>query len=83
VRRLMFVGLPPRGMIQIFTASGQFVQQLLWEPHDLRGHGDLFWDMQTREGTEIAAGLYVFAVQARDPESGRELKKIGKFIVIR
>src|SRR5690606_40381981 len=83
VRRLMFVNLPPTGKIQIFTVSGQFVQQIQWEPQDLHGHGDLFWDMQTREGTEIAAGLYVFVVEAPDPETGRVLKKTGKFIVIR
>ena len=83
VRRLMFVNLPPRGTIHIFTVSGQFVQRLEWEPEDLHGHGDLFWDMQTREGTEIAAGLYVYVVQTRDPETGRTLKKTGKFIVIR
>ena len=41
VRRLMFTNLPPSGTIQIFTASGQFLQRLRWEAADLMGNGDL------------------------------------------
>lgn len=83
VRRLMFTHLPPTGSLQIFTASGQFIQRIRWETSDLAGNGDLFWDMQTREGNLIASGLYLFVVEARDPTTGQSLKKIGRFIVIR
>lgn len=82
-RRLLFTHLPPRGTLRIFTVSGQFVQQLQWEPSDLSGNGDLFWDLVTREGVDLAAGLYVFVVEARNPATGRDVKKIGKFVVIR
>jgi hypothetical protein len=83
VRRLMFTKLPPSGTIQIFTASGQFIQRLTWLPEDLAGNGDLFWDMETREGNLIASGLYVFVVETNSPDTGEYLKKLGKFIVIR
>ena len=83
VRRIMFTSLPPSGTIQIFTASGQFVQQLNWEPQDLKGNGDMFWGMQTHEGTEIAPGLYLYVIQAKDPESGAELRHGGKFVIIK
>ena len=39
--------------------------------------GDLNWDMQTRERTNLGAGLYIFVL-----ESGGQ-KKMGKFVVIR
>ena len=39
--------------------------------------------MQTREGNEIGAGLYIFVITAEDPATNRELKKMGKFVVIR
>ncbi|MBI4410565.1 MAG: hypothetical protein HY561_12705 [Gemmatimonadetes bacterium] len=82
-KRLMFTHLPPGGKIQIFTVAGQFVQELTWAETDLEGAGDLFFDMRTREGTEMAAGLYLYVVTARDPGSGRELRKLGRFIIIR
>ena len=81
--RLLFTHLPPTGVIRIFTVSGQFIQELRWEPEDLAGNGDLFWDMRTREGTDIAGGLYIFLVSADNPADGKRLQKTGKFAVIR
>lgn len=77
IRRIMFTHLPPEGTIRIFTASGQFVQELRWTPDMLRGNGDLYYDLQTREGNRLAAGLYVYVVEALGQ------KAIKKFIVIR
>jgi len=37
------------------------------------------WDMKTSEGTEIAAGVYLFHL--RDEATGEE--KLGKFAVIK
>ncbi|UCF21341.1 MAG: hypothetical protein JSU87_08165 [Gemmatimonadota bacterium] len=81
--RLMFTHLPPRGVLRIFTVSGQFVQEISWEPAELVGNGDLYWNMRTREGNEVAGGLYVFTVQANNPATGETVKKIGKFAVIK
>ncbi len=81
--RLMFTHLPPEGTLRIFTVTGQFVQEITWGPDDLAGNGDLFWNMRTREGTDVASGLYVFVVEARNPATDQMLKKIGKFVIIR
>jgi hypothetical protein len=82
-RRIMFTHLPPDGEIRIYTVAGNFVQEIDWAPEDLTGNGDLFWDMQTREGNEVGAGLFLYVITAVDPATGRELKKMGKFVVIR
>lgn len=85
---LYFVNMPPRGKVRIYTVAGHFVQQIQWTPEDLvaldgsvaqrtRPSGDLRWDMRTREGNDIAAGLYVFVVEA----GGH--RKMGRFVVIR
>jgi hypothetical protein len=84
--RLMFTNLPSQGVLRIYTVAGQFVQQIDWTPEDLEGDGDLFWDMRTREGIDIASGLYLWVVTTNstptDPSTA-ELQKRGKFVVIR
>jgi hypothetical protein len=82
-RRLLFTGLPPEGKIEIFTVSGQFVQRISYDESDLAGNGDLFWNMRTRENTDIASGLYVFVVTGKLPATGEQVRKLGKFVVIR
>ncbi|MGD8698985.1 MAG: hypothetical protein PVJ43_06825, partial [Gemmatimonadales bacterium] len=81
--RLMFTHLPPEGELRIFTVSGQFVQELSWGPDDLSGNGDLYWNVRTREGTDVAGGLYMFVVTATDPATNATAKKIGKLVIIR
>lgn len=86
-RVLKFTHMPPRGIVRIYTVTGQFVQQIKYGPSDLEGgdgtSGDLRWDMKTRENTELAYGLYVFVVTALDENSGVIGRKIGKFVVLR
>jgi len=83
---IAFTNLPSRGALRIYTVAGQFVQQILWEPADLEGEGDLFWNLRSREGIDIASGLYIWVVTApsnpNDPASA-PLQKSGKFVVIR
>ncbi|MGD8867132.1 MAG: hypothetical protein PVI01_05870 [Gemmatimonadales bacterium] len=81
-RRIMFTNLPPEGRIRIYTAAGQFVQQMEWGPEDLMGNGDLFYNMRTVEDNEMAAGVYLYLVEATG-ENGGNAKKLGKFIIIR
>jgi hypothetical protein len=84
--RLAFTNLPSRGTLRIYTLAAQFVQQIDWEPADLVGDGDLFWDMRTREGIDAASGLYIWVVTApsnpNDPGSA-PLQARGKFVIIR
>ncbi len=81
-RRIMFTNLPPEGRIRIYTAAGQFVQEMTWEPGDLLGNGDLFYNLRTLEDNVLAAGLYLYVVEATGPAGGNA-KKLGKFIIIR
>ena len=86
-RVIKFTNLPQEGTIRIFDVAGRFIQELVYGPEDLQGitaycgagdcGGDLNWDMQTRERTNLGAGLYIFVL-----ESGGQ-KKMGKFVVIR
>jgi hypothetical protein len=82
-RRIMFTHLPPDGAIRIYTVAGNFVQEIDWQPEDLTSNGDLFWDMRTREGNEVGGGLFIYVVEATDPETGQEIKKKGKLVIIR
>ena len=81
--RIMFTRLPPQGTIEIYNLSGHFVQRITYGPQDLSGNGDLFWDLRTRGGRLLASGLYIFVLEAQLPASGRTVRKIGKFVVIR
>ena len=81
--RLVFAGVPATGTLRIYTVSGQFLQQLTWQPGDLLpASGDLPWDLRTREGTLISSGLYIYVITANDA-SGKQQQARGKFVVIR
>ncbi|VAX18140.1 putative lipoprotein [hydrothermal vent metagenome] len=75
-RRLMFTHIPAKSTITIFSLNGYVVQQLHVDnpPSD----GKVVWDMQTKEGLEIAYGLYIYKVES--PGIG---EKVGKFAVIK
>lgn len=81
-RRVLFTHLPPEGNIRIFTATGQFVQEMTWGPENLGSNGDLFWNLRTREDNEVASGLYVYTVTATGP-AGKGRQALGKFVIIR
>ena len=83
---VMFTNLPPAGLVRIYTVSGQFVQQIDWTSADLNGAGDLFYDLKSREGIDIATGLYIWVVTApSDPTNPASTPVVarGKFVVIR
>ncbi|MBA3557271.1 MAG: hypothetical protein H0W30_01605 [Gemmatimonadaceae bacterium] len=82
-RPLLFTHVPPRGTVRIYTVSGQFVQQINWVEQDLNDTGDLVWNLQTREGNTVAAGMYLFMITGKDT-SGKDLgSHMGKFVIIR
>jgi hypothetical protein len=83
--RLAFINVPPRGTLRIYTVAGQFVQQITWEPADLEGDGDLFWNLRSRGGLLVASGLYLWVLTApSDPSDPGSLPVHGrgKFVVI-
>ena len=83
IKRIMFTHVPAEGVIRIYTAAGTFVQQLTWTPEMLNGTGDLFWDMRSREGFDVAPGLYLFTVEATGRAGGAKRRTPGRFIIIR
>ena len=76
-RRIMFTHVPADCIIKIFTVSGVLVDEIVVsnEPDN----GIIHWDMLTRENLEIAAGMYIYHIDAQ--QIGEE--KVGKFAVIK
>jgi hypothetical protein len=78
--RVVFTHLPIRGTLRIYTVSGQFVQQITWTEADLNANGDLHYNLRTREGTDLATGMYIWVMHT--DLGGRQTAR-GKFVVIR
>jgi hypothetical protein len=76
-RRLLFTNLPAQCTIKIFTVSGVLVDKI--DVNNDADKGIAHWDMLTKEGLEIAAGMYIYHVRAK--ATGDE--KVGKFAVIK
>lgn len=76
-RRLLFTNLPANCTIKIFTVSGVLIDQI--DVNNPAEKGIAHWDLLTKEGLEIAAGMYIYHVKAAD--TGDE--RIGKFAVIK
>jgi hypothetical protein len=62
--------------VRIFTIAGDLVEVLYNDGSD----GTLAWDLVSRNGQDVASGIYLFSVE---PENGGFPSSIGKFIVIR
>ena len=76
-RSLMFTNVPAQALIKIFTISGVLVDEI--SINNSPEKGIVHWDMLTREGLEIAAGMYLFHIEALATGD----QKIGKFAVIK
>ncbi len=76
-RRLMFTNIPARCTIKIFTVSGVLVDEIIVNnPAD---NGIIHWDLLSKEGLEVAAGMYLYHLKAE--VTGKE--KVGKFAIIK
>jgi len=80
--RVLFTGVPAEGSMRIYSVSGQFLQQLRWTTADLNGTGDLAYNLRTREGTDLASGLYIYVLTPGGSNKGSSVVR-GKFTVIR
>lgn len=76
-RRLMFTHIPARCMIKIFTVSGQLVDEI--DVQNSADNGIVHWDLLTKEGLEVAAGMYIYYIKSQ--VTGDE--KFGKFAIIK
>ncbi|HOH07424.1 MAG TPA: hypothetical protein PLF89_07860, partial [bacterium] len=88
-RRLMFTNVPAQCTIKIFTVSGLLVDEIevnnavgaRKNPFDSNSesNGTAFWDLQSKEGLDIAAGYYLYRIEST--LTGKV--KMGKFAVIK
>lgn len=76
-RRIMFTHVPADCIIRIFTSSGVLVDRI--EVVNEPSNGAVHWDLLSKEGLEIAAGMYIYQVESNVTGD----KKIGKFAVIK
>ncbi len=75
-RRLFFIHLPQTCTIRIYTVSGDLVQTLEHDSTLLDGAEP--WDLKTKDGLDVAPGVYIFHVEA--PGLG---EKVGRFAIIK
>ncbi len=74
-RRLLFINLPARATINIFTLSGRKVKSL--QHHD-ENKGIKGWNLTNKEGEQVSSGIYLYTVE--NQENGDT--KTGKFVII-
>lgn len=75
-RRIDFVNLPKECKITIFTSSGRLVREIYHSSPEEEGREK--WDLRTKDGLEVAHGIYIYHVDA--PNIG---EKIGKLAIIK
>ncbi|HEX9951813.1 MAG TPA: hypothetical protein VGB53_08600 [Rubricoccaceae bacterium] len=75
-REIVFMGLPPQCTIRIYTVTGDLVQTLT---HDSTvDDGQEPWNLVSRDGMDVAYGVYLFHVDA--PGVGTS---VGRFALIK
>ena len=74
--KVAFVGLPTAECkISIYTLAGDLVRHIV---HDGRGgSGTAFWDLISRNGQDIASGVYLYQIQSEEDQA------MGRFTIIR
>jgi hypothetical protein len=77
--KLAFVGLPADACtVKIFTLAGDLVRTLDNQSAGAgRVDGAVFWDLISRNGQDIVAGVYIYLVEC----GGKS--KVGRFVVVR
>ncbi|MFU8859037.1 MAG: hypothetical protein ACNA8K_01310 [Cyclonatronaceae bacterium] len=75
-RRIYFMNLPPSCTIRIYTITGELVKTLQHESGI--DDGQTSWDLTTKDGMNLAFGVYLYHVEAKGVGEHR-----GKFAVIK
>ncbi len=75
-RRIFFIHLPNECTIRIYTISGKLVDTI--EHSSTIADGQEGWDLVSKDGMDIAFGVYIFHVDA--PGIGEQ---IGKFAIVK
>ena len=76
-RIIYFINLPPNARVHIYTSAGNLVKSL---EHDGNlNDGSVEWDLRTKEGLDVAYGVYFYVVELE----GLSDKKMGKLAIIK
>ncbi len=75
-RKIQFINLPKDCTIRIYTISGRLVQTI--EHNSTLDDGQEAWNLISRDGMDVAFGIYVYHVDAKGVGS-----KISKFAIIK
>jgi hypothetical protein len=75
-RRIYFRNLPPDCTIRIYSMAGHLVQTLSHQ--STIDDGQMAWDLVTKDGMDVAYGVYIFHVDA--PGVGQH---VGRFALIK
>jgi hypothetical protein len=74
--KLTFMNLPGKAKITILDVSGQIIDRIDFASTD-PNNGSTFWDMFSKDGVEVASGLYIYVVEY---DGG---KQVGYFSIMR
>jgi len=75
-RRIYFINLPNLATIRIYSMSGKLVKTI--EHNSTISDGQEAWNLVSKDGMDIAYGIYIYHVDA--PGIG---EKIGRFAIIK
>jgi hypothetical protein len=76
-RIINFINLPPKSRVYIYTSAGAHIRTVEHDGDLL--DGSLSWDLRTKEGLDVAYGVYFYVVEAE----GVSAKKYGKLAIIK
>jgi hypothetical protein len=74
-RRIVFVGLPGKVTIRIYTTAGKLVRVL---SHEDPSNDQMSWNLKNTDGEEVAPGVYVWSADAEGIGSAA-----GKMMIIK
>ena len=73
---LVFYNLPPQCKITILDVSGQVVDVINFVSNN-PANGSVFWDMFSKDGIEVASGVYIYVVESPT------MRHVGQFAILR
>jgi hypothetical protein len=60
--KITFMNLPGNAKITILDVAGQVIDEINFQSND-PNNGSIFWDMFSKDGVEVASGLYIYVVE--------------------
>ena len=74
--KLVFYNLPQQCKITILDVAGQVIDVINFASND-PSNGSVFWDMFSKDGIEVASGVYIYVVQSPT------MNHVGQFSILR